>query len=117
MCQICQVKDIVAKDRWPKPLETQKKDINFLVESIHDEYQAYQKLKQKDSGLSPPESLLELLCLLSRQFDVLESDREAWWTSPEKRQMRQKLEYECDQKKLSDLHKISGLLGLTFSWV
>lgn len=41
MCQICAVKDIVSKDGWPKTLEEQKKDINFLVDTIHQEYQNY----------------------------------------------------------------------------
>lgn len=111
MCQICAVKDIITKDRWPKPLETQKKDITFLIDTIHDEYQSYQKLKQKSASSPPPDSLLDLLRMLSQQFDVLEADREAWWSSPEKRALRQRLEPEYDQRKLSDLHKISELMG------
>lgn len=87
--------------------DTEGRCQHFLVESIHDEYQTYQKLKQKSPTTPPPDSLLELLRLLSHQLDVLEADREAWWTSPEKRALRQRLEHECDQRKLSDLHKIS----------
>ncbi|KAK4498957.1 hypothetical protein PRZ48_009468 [Zasmidium cellare] len=108
MCQLCAVKDLISKDRWPKPLETQKKDIAFLVDTIHDEFQTYEKLKSNSSSSPPPESLLEPLRMLSQTFDVLEADREAWWSSPEKRALRQRLERECEQRKLSDLHKINN---------
>lgn len=58
--------------------------------------------------MSPPESLLELLKTLAEQLDVLESERETWWTSPEKRALRKRLEDNCDQRKLSDLQKINN---------
>ncbi|KAI7182179.1 hypothetical protein KC316_g8381 [Hortaea werneckii] len=40
MCQICSIKQIATQDRWPKPLESAVQDINFLVQTIHTDYEA-----------------------------------------------------------------------------
>lgn len=61
-------------------------------------------------SLPASDSLLDLLRILSRPFDVLEADREAWRASLEKRVLRQRLEKDSDQRKMSDLHKINEYL-------
>jgi hypothetical protein len=74
-----------------------------------------------------PDSLLDILRLLATVLEELESDRQKWWTSPEKREQRRRLEEEVDQRKLSALHKInnetnerieamSAKLGLFVQW-
>lgn len=108
MCQVCAIKQLAAKERWPKSVEAHKRDLNFLVDAIHDEYLKYQAKKLNTPSTTLPSSLLELLRTLSHQLDVLESDREIWWTSPEKRALRQHPETESDQKRLSELHKINN---------
>ena len=110
MCQLCAIKDIASRDRWPKDMEPHKKDIDFLVTSAHDEYSTSRPKspsKTADS-LKAYDSLLEILRLLSALLEDIESDREKWWTSPRKREQRKNLEMECDQKKLSELHKINN---------
>lgn len=108
MCQICSIKEAAAKERWPKPVEASKKDLIFLVDSIHTEYIQYNNVKRSTPNAPPPDALLDLCRMLSDQLDALEVDREAWWTSPEKRAMRQRLEADLDQKRLSALHKINN---------
>ncbi|KAK3719267.1 hypothetical protein LTR37_004486 [Vermiconidia calcicola] len=108
MCQICGIKDIAARDRWPKPLEQQQNDLNFLITSAHDEATKYQSQKQPAKSQPAPEPLLELLRLLATQLDQLESDRQAWWSSPEKREQRRRFEQDCDQMKLTALNKTNN---------
>ena len=108
MCQLCEIKNIAARDRWPNTLEQHKPDINFLVTSAHDEYttaRSKSSIKPNDPAAPLPQ-LLEYLRLLSTLLDQIESDRELWWTSPPKREQRRQLELECEQRKLSELHKI-----------
>ena len=78
MCQLCSIKDIVARDRWPKPLEHHKSDIDFLVNSAHDEYTAYKTKVKEGEDNALPESFLELLRLISNVLEELESSRESW---------------------------------------
>ena len=108
MCQSCTIKPFASRDRWPKPLEHHKADIELLITSAHDEYIAFQDLKILNKEARAPEPLLELLRLLATVLDGLEDDRQAWWTSPEKRELRRRLEEGCDQKKLTELHKINN---------
>ena len=108
MCRICAIKDIAVRDPWPKPLEHYKADINLLVTSAHDEYVAYQSAQQLDKDAQAPDNLLDLLRLMAKLLDQVEDDRQSWWLSPEKRELRRRLEEDCDQKKLSELHKIDN---------
>ena len=127
MCQLCGIKEIAARDRWPKPLEHHKGDIDFLVTCANDEYLAFQTKKQIAKDASLPDALLEILRLLAALLDKVESDREKWWSSSEKREQRKRLGEDCDQKKLSELHKINNgvierveamnaKLGLVVKW-
>jgi len=129
MCQLCTIKDLATRDRWPKPLEHHKSDIGFLVTSAHDEYTTHKSQHPTDSSKKPtaPESLLDILRILATLLEELESDRQKWWTSPEKREQRRRLEEQADQRKLSALHKInnetndrieamSAKLGLFMKW-
>lgn len=119
MCQLCTIKDLAKRDRWPKPLEHHKRDIDFLVTSAHDEYSTYRSTQLNEQGNSkstdsnntkptPPDSLLDILRLLATLLEEIESDRQKWWTSPEKREQRRALEEEGNQQKLSALHKINN---------
>jgi hypothetical protein len=108
MCQLCGIKELAALQRWPKAVEAAKSDLNFLVDSIHDEWTRYQDSKTKLAATPLPESLLELCRLLVAQLDDLEVDRETWWTSPESRAKRQRFELEGNQRNLSELHKINN---------
>ena len=129
MCQLCTIKQLATRHRWPNPLEHHKSDVDFLVTSAHDEYTAYKSRTSTDSNKKPtvPESLLDILRILATLLEELESDRQKWWTSPEKREQRRRLEEEADQRKLSALHKInnetnerieaiSAKLGLFVKW-
>jgi hypothetical protein len=69
MCQLCAIKQIAAKDRWPKPVEAQKSDLIFLVESVHDAYEAYRQQKEKAPTSTPPTPLLDTLRLVVAQLD------------------------------------------------
>jgi len=104
MCQICAVKEIASQVRWPKPLESPIKDLDFLVDTAHDEYIANEVACSKKETL--PASLLDVVRLLATALDELERDRETWWTAPEKRAIRKKLEADCNQEKLTNLHKV-----------
>lgn len=108
MCQLCAIKNIAARDRWPKPLEHHQADLDFLITSAHDDYIAYQTQKQSNKDAPTPESLLDVLRLLATVLEDLEEDRQKWWSSPEKREQRRRLDEECNQKKLSELHKINN---------
>ncbi|KAM3420170.1 hypothetical protein BST61_g3464 [Cercospora zeina] len=108
MCQICTIKQVAALQRWPNPVETHKKDLTFLVETIHDDWETYSKRKQEVGELQVPNEVLELLRLLADKIDQLEEDRITWWTSPEKRALRKRLEDGGQQRKLSDLHNINN---------
>lgn len=89
-------------------MEQNKPDLNFLVDSIHDEWVNFQEAKLKVARTSIPDSLTELCRMLSSQLDALEVDREKWWSSPESRAKRQRFELEGNQKNLSELHKINN---------
>ncbi|KAK3081845.1 hypothetical protein LTR53_020440, partial [Teratosphaeriaceae sp. CCFEE 6253] len=52
-----------------------------------------------------PASLLDVLRMIATSLEELERDREAWWAAPEKRALRKRLEGECNQEKLTSLHK------------
>ena len=110
MCQLCEIKNIAKRDRWPKNVENHKKDIDFLVTSAHDEYTVSRsKAKAKtNESVKASDPLLDFLRLLVALIEEVEADREKWWTSPQKREQRKNLELECDQKKLSELHKINN---------
>jgi hypothetical protein len=114
MCQICAISLVAKKDRWPKPVEASKPDLDFLVTTTHDTYTHYQHLRQNSPNTPIPESLLDQLRLLSKLLNSLEDDRETWWTSPEKRDMRKKFELEGNQKDLSQLHKINNATMVRF---
>lgn len=114
MCQICQLKELAAEQRWPKAVEASKTDLDFLVDSIHDEFVEYQQSKAKSVTIPLPKSLLELCCTLSHQLDALEIERENWWTSPESRAKRLRFEQEGSQKNLSELHKINNNTSASF---
>ena len=112
MCQLCTTKDLAKRDRWPKPLEHYQADIELLVTSAHDEYE-----KSKAQGSSNTDStkaaqakvaLLDNLRTLADLLEEVDSDRQKWWTTPEKREMHQRLQEEGDQQKLSNLHKINN---------
>lgn len=111
MCQLCYINDLAKRDRWPKPLEHHKADIEFLVTSAHSEYEKYKakpSASSNDIQPGPPEALLNVLRILADLLDQIDSDRQTWWSSPEKRHMRQQLEEDGNQQKLSALHKINN---------
>ena len=108
MCQLCGIVDIAYRDRWPKPLEHFKKEIDFLVTSAHDEYTTHQSSKQSNKTDKLPDGLLDMLRLLADLLNEAESSRQAWWSSPEKREVRRRLDEQRDQIKLSQLHKINN---------
>jgi hypothetical protein len=106
MCQLCQIKTIASRDRWPKPLEHNKADLEFLVTAAHDEWS---KWKADEKVGAAPESLLDLVRLVNSMLAEIEEQRLKWWTSPEKREQRRKLEMDdCNQKKLSQLHAVNN---------
>lgn len=106
MCQLCGIKDISTQVRWPKPLEPSIKDLDFLVSTAHDDYQTNKGLCALKETI--PALLLDALRLLATALDQLETEREDWWTTPEKRSLRKRLDADCDQKKLTELHKINN---------
>ncbi|KAI6790240.1 hypothetical protein KC361_g8031 [Hortaea werneckii] len=106
MCQICSIKQIASQDRWPKPLESAVQDINFLIQTIHTDYEANKS--QCGTKETIPEELLENLRLLSLALEQLDHDREAWWYSPEKKEQRRRLEGEGQDRKLTELQKINN---------
>ncbi|KAI6879908.1 hypothetical protein KC360_g7640 [Hortaea werneckii] len=106
MCQICSIKQIASQDRWPKPLESAVQDINFLIQTIHTDYEANKS--QCGTKETIQEELLENLRLLSLALEQLDHDREAWWYSPEKKEQRRRLEGEGQDRKLTELQKINN---------
>lgn len=106
MCQLCGIKETASQARWPKPLEAAVKDIDFLITTAHDDYEANKSKCATKTTI--PESLLDVLRLLSTALDELEADREKWWSAPEKRELRKRLNADCDQKRLTELHKINN---------
>lgn len=112
MCQLCAIKTVTARDRWPKPLDHHKADVDFLVTTAHEEHdktQAPATKENKSSKIIPAsDELLDVLRMLNTLLATIEEDREAWWTSPAKRQMRKELELTCNQTKLSELHKVNN---------
>ena len=108
MCQLCIIRDIGAQDRWPKPLEHHKADIDLLITSSHDTWTAFATEKRSPKDVTAPDVLLELLRLLATVLEELENDRVQWWSSPEKREQRRRLEEECKQPQLTQLHKINN---------
>ena len=108
MCQLCGITTPTTNGRWPKPLEHPIADVNFLVTCGHDEFIAFQKTKQSDKKAPTTEKLLDVLRLLASALEELEAGQQAWWTSPGKREQRRRLDEECDQKTLSELHRIDN---------
>ncbi|SMR52976.1 unnamed protein product [Zymoseptoria tritici ST99CH_1E4] len=108
MCHICAISEIAKKDRWPKPLEASKTDLHLLIPMIHDQYEHFHAVKQQIPTTPIPETLITLLRTLRELLNSLEDDREKWWTSPAKRELRKKLDLEGDQKKMSELQKINN---------
>ncbi|KAK4554609.1 hypothetical protein LTR86_008464 [Recurvomyces mirabilis] len=106
MCQVCGIKLAAAQARWPKPLEASITDINLLVGISHDEYAKNEAACTNRESI--PEALLEVLRLLAAAVESLETDRAKWWAAPEKRELRRRLEADCDQKRLTELHKINN---------
>lgn len=106
MCQLCGINDIAASARFPKPVATLLPDIKFLIKSSHDEYESHKRLPEPK--IPPSESFLDVLRLLNAALEQLETERVTWWTSPKKRDLRKRLDLECDQKKLTELHKINN---------
>ncbi|KAI6843501.1 hypothetical protein KC332_g3909 [Hortaea werneckii] len=106
MCQICSIKQIATQDRWPKPLESAVQDINFLVQTIHTDYEANKPHCTTKETI--PEDFLENLRLLSLALEQLDRDREGWWYSPEKKEQRRRLEGEGQDRKLTELQKINN---------
>jgi hypothetical protein len=112
MCQLCSIKELAKRDRWPKPLEHYQADIELLVTSSHDDYE---KFKAQGSSASDSvkaadakAALLDNLHTLVDLLEEVDADRQKWWTSPEKRETRQRLQEEGNQQKLSNLHKINN---------
>lgn len=107
MCQLCGITTIADKDRWPKPVESSVRDATFLVSTVHEEVERA-KTGTEGEGVAQTESLLDVLRLLADQLNQIEEQRVKWWTTPEKRELRKRLEQECDQKKLSALHLVNN---------
>jgi hypothetical protein len=108
MCQICAIKQLIARERWPKPLEDTNQDITFLADTIHNSWANHSKRKPEHPDEPVPHEILELLRLLGEFLEALQEQRSAWWMSPEKRALRKHLEDGGEQRKLSDLHKINN---------
>ncbi|KAI7262516.1 hypothetical protein KC345_g9406 [Hortaea werneckii] len=106
MCQICSINRIATQDRWPKPLESAVQDINFLIQTIHTDYEANNPPCTTKESI--PDDLLENLRLLSLALEQLDHDREEWWYSPEKKEQRRRLEGEGQDRKLTELQKINN---------
>ena len=106
MCQLCAITDISTQARWPKALEPSIKDIDFLITTAHDEYEANKAACQNKTTI--PASLLDVLRLLATAIDELEVDREEWWTAPERKDLRRRLDSACDYKKMTELQKINN---------
>ena len=106
MCQLCGIRDVATEARWPKPLEEPVKDLEFVITTAHDEYEANKAACSEKTTI--PDPLLEVLRLLSTALDELENDRAKWWSTPEKRDLRKRLDADCDQKRLTELHKINN---------
>ncbi|KAK3109922.1 hypothetical protein LTR53_016330 [Teratosphaeriaceae sp. CCFEE 6253] len=106
MCQICGLRDLAIQIRWPKPLEPPIKDLDFLVSTAHDDYAANKAACARKEMI--PASLLDVLRMIATSLEELERDREAWWAAAEKRALRKRLEGECDQQKLTSLHKVNN---------
>ncbi|KAK3678386.1 hypothetical protein LTR78_001683 [Recurvomyces mirabilis] len=90
MCQICGIKLAAAQ----------------ALEASHDEYAKNEAASTNRESI--PEALLEILRLLAAAVESLETDRAKWWATPEKRELRRRLEADCGQKPLTELHKINN---------
>lgn len=111
MYQLCAVEDLAKHNRWPKPLEHHKKEIGDFVTAAHKEmHKASTKSQTQPANEKPAQSeeLLVTLRLLATLLEQVDADRLKWWTLPEKRSQRKRLEEEGDQQKLSALHKINN---------
>ncbi|KAK5726465.1 hypothetical protein LTR17_012689 [Elasticomyces elasticus] len=106
MCQLCAIKDIAAKETWPKPLARSIKDLDFLVETAHSDFED-NKASCADKTTIPT-SLLEVLRLLATSLQELENDRAKWWTDPKKREQRKRLESTYQTESLTKLQKINN---------
>lgn len=146
MCQVCSIRTIATKQRWPKPLEHSIEEyvanhhklrpftesaladmprINFVVDLIHDDYEKSRAQCAKKTTV--PKALLEELRTLSEALEQLEVDRAAWWHSPEKKAARRRYEDGGHTQKLTDMQKVNNMtsdsiqgmqakLGLFVKW-
>lgn len=108
MCQICTLQTISTRDRWPKPVEPSVAALNTLITASHNAYTTYGIQKSTNKSLPIPVSLLTILRALAAKIQTLEDERQAWWSSPEKRAQRERMKEEGEQKKLAELHKINN---------
>ncbi|KAK5690053.1 hypothetical protein LTR97_012537 [Elasticomyces elasticus] len=106
MCQLCAIKDIAAKETWPKPLVSSIKDLDFLIETAHTDFEDNKAACADKTTI--PTSLLEVLRLLATSLQELENDRVKWWTDPKKREQRKRLEATCQTESLTKLQKINN---------
>ncbi|KAF2105006.1 hypothetical protein NA57DRAFT_71201 [Rhizodiscina lignyota] len=53
MCQVCTLKTIAKRDRWPKPLEPHLEDVEALVNTAHSEFT---QLKNAETNERRPET-------------------------------------------------------------
>ncbi|KAK3625926.1 hypothetical protein LTR56_020141 [Elasticomyces elasticus] len=106
MCQLCAIKDIAAKETWPKPLVSSIKDLDFLVETAHTDFEDNKAACAEKTTI--PTSLLEVLRLLATSLQELENDRVKWWTDPKKKEQRKRLEATYQTESLTKLQKINN---------
>lgn len=107
MCQLCAIKQELA--RWPKPVEVMKPGLGLLVEHAHDEHELWERFKKQSPPSSPYNTILEVCRLLKTLIESIDEEREKWWTSPAKREQRQRWELEGERQKIQDLHKINNI--------
>lgn len=100
MCNLCPITHLASpsQGRWPKPLEEAVKDIDFLVATAHETFEAQKKTASPGNGIRRDgdsggegkevhESLLSTLRLLATALEELENDRVGWWMGDEKRRL------------------------------
>lgn len=56
MCQLCAIKTLNTSARWPKPLEPSVKDLNFLIDIIHEEFQEHETTRKNQSPTRSPQT-------------------------------------------------------------
>ena len=78
MCQLCSVKDLAKRDRWPKPLEHCQADIELLVTSSHNDYHKFKTQGSSDTNNAAhaKAALLDNLRTLADLLEEVEVDRQ-----------------------------------------